>query len=335
MSGHGAICPKCKQGRLSRWRRKSWMRLIPCSKHFACGKCAARFLSIFGGIMKLPLTRLNEAQSVSQANLISSIQSPKKERARRFGKFCKSLTLVIAGLVILALSCFISYQGLGGKAVQRISLRFLQLLPIGSNPQDGLVMSGPKNFPEGELFPDRANLPKPEEHKEAPSVLPDGGKSPPANIPFGVAPSPEQESLASATRSFQIEIKRGESLARIIAQHYPENEQISLVAIILANPEIYKDDFIYSGQVLKLPKLDSTDKTIQLEDNLFYILYGRYYSDTDLKRDTLWLNKKKVRFLVRTTKDSKSRNVNRVILGGYATKEDLEKALQSIKTKYK
>ena len=105
------------------------------------------------------------------------------------------------------------------------------------------------------------------------------------------------------------------------------------MAIILANPEIYKDDFIYSGQVLKLPKLDSTDKSIQLQDNLFYILYGRYYSDADLTKDTLWLNKNKVRYLVRSTKDSKGRNVSRVILGGYETKDDLEKALQSVKTK--
>ena len=333
MSGHGTICPRCKQGRLSRRHRKSWMRFIPRSKHFECGNCAARFLSIFGGIMKLPLTRLKEAQSVSQTALISSIQSPRKEGARRFGKFCKSLTLVTAGLVILALSCFISYQGFGGKAVQQISRRFLQLLSIGSTPQDGLVISDPNNFPEGELFPDRANLPKPKEQKKAPAVLSNRGKSPPANIPFGVAPSPEQESLASATQSFQIEVKRGESLSRIIAQHYPENKQIGLVAIILANPEIYKDDLIYSGQVLKLPKLDSTDKTIQLQDNLFYILYGHYYSDADLKKDTLWLNKKKVRFLVRNTKDSKNRNANLVILGGYEAKDDLEKALQSTKTK--
>ena len=336
MSGHGGICPRCKQGELSRRRhRKFWMRLIPGSKHVECGNCAARFLSIFGGIMILPLIRLKEAQSVSQNDLTSSTQSPRKERSDRFRKFCKSLTLLTAGLVILALGSFISYQGYGRKALQQISHRFLQLLPIGSTPQDGLVISEPKNFPEGELFLDRANLPKPEEQKEAPSVLPDGGKSPPANIPFGVAPSPEQESLASATQPSQIEIKRGESLARILTQHYPENEQIGLVAIILANTEISKNDSIYPGQILKLPKLNSTDKTFQLQDNNYYILYGRYYSDTDFKKHVLWLKKKEVRFLVRNTKDSEGRYVHRVILGGYETKIDLEKALLSIKTKSK
>jgi hypothetical protein len=280
--------------------------------------------------MKLSLTRLKEAQSISQTDQTSSIQSPRKERARRFGKFCKSLTLVAAGLVILALSSFIIYHGFGGKAVQQISRRFLHNV---SYRQDGLVISEPKNLPEGELVSNRTNLPIPEEKKEAPSVLPEEGKSSSANIPAEVAPSPEKESLASAPQSSQIDIKRGKSLARIVAQHCPENEQIGLVAIILANPEIYKDDFIYSGQVLKLPKVSYTDKTIQLQDNLFYILYGSYYLDVNLKMNTLWLNKKKVRFLVRDTKDSEGRNVHRVILGGYETKEELEKVMQSIKTK--
>jgi hypothetical protein len=284
MSGHGAICPRCKQGRLSRRQRKSWMRLIPYSKHFECDNCDARLLSIFGGIMKLPLTRLKEAQSVSQTDLTSSIQSPEKEKARWLEKFCK-LYLVATGLVILALGSFIIYQGFGGKAVQEISRRFLQFLPKGSTPQDGLIISEPKNLPKGELVTNRKNLSKPEEKKDKPSVLPAEGKSPPANIPAEVAPSPEPESLAISTEPSKIEIKKGESLARIIAQHYPENEQIGLVAIILGNPEIYKDDFIYVGQVLKLPKVSSTDKIIQLDDKLFYILYGSYYSDVDFKRD--------------------------------------------------
>ena len=164
--------------------RKTWMRLIPRSKHFECGNCDARFLSIFGGIMKLPLTRLKKAQSVSQTDLICSIQSPGKERARWFGKICKSLTPATASLVILALGCVIIYQGFRGKAMQQISQRFLQLLPEASTPQDGLIISEPKNLPKGELVTNRTNLPKPEEKKEAPSVLPDKGKSPSANIPL-------------------------------------------------------------------------------------------------------------------------------------------------------
>jgi hypothetical protein len=332
MSGYGATCPRCKRGRLCRRQRKSWMRLIPYSKQFECDNCDARLLSIFGGIMKLPLTHLKEAQSVSQTDLTSSIQSPMKERARWLGKFCK-LYLVTTGLVILALSSFIIYQGFGGKAVQEISRRFLYFLPKGSTPQDGLIISEPKNLPKGELVTNRTNLPEPEEKKAAPSVLPEERKPSSANILAEAEPSPEKESLANAPQSSQIDIKRGESLARIVAQHYPENEQIGLVAIILANPEIYKDDLIYFRQVLKLPKVNSIDKTIQLQDNLFYILYGRYYSDVDLKMHTLWLNKKKIRFIVRNTKDSKGRNVHRVILGGYETKEELEKAMQSIKTK--
>jgi hypothetical protein len=284
--------------------------------------------------MEFPLTRLREVEGVLQTDLTSSIQSPRKERARWLGKFIK-LYLGATGLVILALGSFIIYQGFGGKAVQEISRRFLQFLPKGSTPQDGLIISEPKNLPKGELVTNRTNLPKPEEKKDKPSVLPGEGKSPSANIPAEVAPFPEPESLAASTQPSQIKIKKGESLARIIAQHYPKNEQIGLVAIILGNPKISKDDSIYVGQVLKLPKVSETDKIIQLDDNLYYIIYGRYYSDVDLKRDSLWLNKKNIRFMVRNTYDSEGNNVHRVILGGYETKDELEKITQIIKNKSK
>ena len=333
MSGHEHVCPRCKQERVSRRRRKTWMRRLPRSKHYECGNCGHRFLSICGGIIKLPLTRLKKAPDVLPTDSTFSTQSPRQERVHWYGKVRQSLTPVRVSLVILALGGFIIYQGFGGKAWQEISRQYRQFLPITSPPQAGPVIPEPKNSPEGELVSPRTNLPKPEEKQAAPAVLPDQGKSPPENIPAKGAPLPAQEPLASVAQPFQIEIKKGESLGRIIAHYYPGDNQIGLVAIILANPEIYKDDFIYSGQVLKLPKLDSKDKTIQLQDNLFYIFYGSYYSDVDLKRDTLWLKKKQIRFLVRRTKDSKGKNVNRIILGGYETKDDSVKALQSLKTK--
>ena len=82
-----------------------------------------------------------------------------------------------------------------------------------------------------------------------------------------------------------------------------------------------------------MPKLDSKDQTIQLQDNLFYGFYGSYYSAADLKRDTLRLNEKQIRFLIRSTKDPKGKNINRIILGGYETQDDFAKALQTLKTK--
>src|SRR5450759_4791679 len=203
MHSQGTICPRCKQmGVPQRLTRKTWMRRIPCSKHFECGNCEARFLSIFGGIMKLPLTRLRETKGIVQTDLTFSNQSPRKERGPWSGKFRKSLTLVGVSLVILALSSFIIYLGFGGQALQENSRIFLQFLRITSVPQDTLVTSEPKHSPEGELV------------------------------------STKTESLESSAQPSQIKIKKGENLSKIIAQHYPENQQIGLIAILLANPKI-------------------------------------------------------------------------------------------------
>jgi LysM repeat protein len=377
MPGHGIICPRCKEGGVSRYRRKAWMRLLPCSKHFECNNCNARFLSVFGGIMKLPLTRLRKAQDVLQTDLTSSTQSPRQERGRGSGKVRKSLTLVRVSLVLIALSSFIIYLGFGGQAVQENSRKFLQFLRITCVPQGAPVTSEPKHSPEGELVSTKTDLPKPEEKKEAPAIVPDEGKSPVANlpaevapspapeplvstrtdlpkpeekkeapaivpgegkspvasIPAEVAPSPEPESLENSTQPSQIKIKKGETLSKIIGQNYPENQQIGLIAIMLANPEISKDYMIYAGQVIKLPQIDLTDNIIKLQDNFYYGLYGQYYSENDFKKHTLWLDKKSVKFIVRDTKDLAGKNVHLVILGGYEKKEDLKITLQSLKTK--
>jgi len=283
--------------------------------------------------MKLPLTRLREAQGVLQTNLTFSTQSPWKERGNRSGKVRKSLTSVKVSLVLLALGIFIIYQGFGGKAVQEIFPKFPQFLRITSPSQDGLVISEPKNSPEGELVSNRKNLPKPEEKKEAPSVLPDEGKSSIANIRAKSGPSAALESLAISTQPSQIEIKKGESLSIVISKYYPKNQQIGLVAIMLANPEISEDYLIFAGQILKLPQFDPTDKIIKLQNNLCYSLYGRFYSVKELNKSKSWLNKNNIKYLVWNTKDAKKKAIHLVIFGGYEKKDDLKIALQIIKTK--
>jgi hypothetical protein len=44
--GWGAVCPCCFQGEVERGKHRVWMRLIPYSKHFKCGECGAKFLTI-------------------------------------------------------------------------------------------------------------------------------------------------------------------------------------------------------------------------------------------------------------------------------------------------
>jgi hypothetical protein len=82
-----------------------------------------------------------------------------------------------------------------------------------------------------------------------------------------------------------------------------------------------------------LPEINFAQQTIRLENRLLYAIYGIYLSAANLKEDATWLAKKKVHFVVRETKDSRGKTVYRVFLGGYATAEELAKALGDVKRK--
>ena len=81
-----------------------------------------------------------------------------------------------------------------------------------------------------------------------------------------------------------------------------------------------------------MPEINFDNQTIRLENNLFYAIYGTYRSSESLKEDTTWLAKKKVRFVVRNTRDSRGIMEHRVFLGGYPTAEGLEKAFRDVET---
>ena len=42
------VCPACKNMNIQRIKRKTWMRLIPTSRHYECTYCHCRFLRILG-----------------------------------------------------------------------------------------------------------------------------------------------------------------------------------------------------------------------------------------------------------------------------------------------
>jgi general secretion pathway protein A len=187
-----------------------------------------------------------------------------------------------------------------------------------------------------------AKLPGPEREASAvPAAKPPeigAGLSPKplAQEPAGPPPKPQPEELSSSGTSRlpnQTVAQKGENLTAIAARNYPGQQLIGLWGIILANPKIVRDDLIYPGQVLELPKIDFQDKTIQLKDKLFYFPYGRYYSPKDLKNDTAWLSKAKVKFLLLPSKDRRGRSFNRVFIGGYDRVAELQDALQRLKKK--
>jgi hypothetical protein len=132
----------------------------------------------------------------------------------------------------------------------------------------------------------------------------------------------------------QVLVSKGEGLSKIIARHYPQGQERTVLdAVILANPEINRENVILPGQAINLPKVNFKEQTVQLQDGLLYALYGSYYSAASWKGDKLWLEKKGVRFLVRITRDASGRMIHRVFLGGFATLADLQAAQHLLKTK--
>jgi hypothetical protein len=146
--------------------------------------------------------------------------------------------------------------------------------------------------------------------------------------PLSLAPQPSPGHLLPV----QVVARKGESLSKIITRYYPDEEKIGLEAVILANPEIHSDDVIYPDQVINVPRIDFSEQTMQLADQRFYALYGRYYSPQSWTEDQPWLEKNQVKFLVRVTTESTGRMIRRIFIGGYETKEGVEEAKRRLIT---
>ena len=153
--------------------------------------------------------------------------------------------------------------------------------------------------------------------------------------PFGAAPrsSPRPAAPGQVSSASRLVVQAGESLTRIANRNYPENRNLAILAVILANPAVAREDIIHPGQILYLPEINFAKQTIRLQDNLYYAIYGIYLSAENLREDAAWLAKKKIHFVVRDTRDHRGKAVYRVFLGGYATEEELAKALGDVKTK--
>jgi type II secretory pathway predicted ATPase ExeA len=164
---------------------------------------------------------------------------------------------------------------------------------------------------------------KKEEQGKTQDPLPEVGGTPPAPPAPAEVPQAARQLIAQA----------GESLGRIANRSYPANNKLGLVALILANPEIDNENRIFPGQALYLPEINFNKETIRLKDQRFYAVYGLYQSAESLKKDTAWLEKKQVRFVIRDTQGALGMVVHRVFLGGYETEEELTEALKSVNLK--
>jgi hypothetical protein len=186
---------------------------------------------------------------------------------------------------------------------------------------------------QSEIKPESAGEPKlaaeiatkKEEQEKAKGPLPELGGTPPPS------PGPAPAQIPPAAR--QLIAQAGEGLTRIANRSYPANNKLGFAALILANPEIENEDKIFPGQALYLPEINFPKETIRLKDHRFYAVYGLYQSAESLRKDTTWLEKKQVHFVIRDTKGTRGMLVHRVLLGGYETEEELAEALKSVNLK--
>ncbi|MDD3579450.1 MAG: AAA family ATPase [Desulfobacca sp.] len=197
--------------------------------------------------------------------------------------------------------------------------------------------------PTGSLA--RAELSRPEFSSRPGSAATDSSSSPPTVSQDTSKAAPETISAGdtgvkstvsdSTTVNFPepIKVRANDNLTKIASTHYPDDVDLGLEAILLANPETTNEDLIYPGQKLNLPLINPADQTIILREHLFYGAYGRYFSMSSLQKTLSWLSQQGVRYLVVNTKTYQGGITHRVLIGGYENRQDLDKALQRLKAR--
>lgn len=192
---------------------------------------------------------------------------------------------------------------------------------------DPKVLASAGEGPQGGAVPEKAASPG--------MSSPPG---PPPNIaePIGLPAESNASSDGTLKPAFlRREVKRGDTLSIIASQAYRGSEDFGIEAVLLDNPEIKNRDLIHPGQVVFLPRINPNRQTVQLRDNLFYAYYGRYDSADDMKRITSLLGQQGVRYTIIANYSRGGRTSHRILLGGYETVADLQKALDLVKTNKK
>jgi general secretion pathway protein A len=133
--------------------------------------------------------------------------------------------------------------------------------------------------------------------------------------------------------STQIIVEKNNNLTSVARQQYPNDPDLGLVALLLANPQTINEDRISIGQKLILPQINPINKVIQLKEGIFYSYYSRYYSLSSFQQAIADLSKKGVRYQVLNTQNTNGSSSHRIILGAFANMDEVKQAIEKIKTK--
>lgn len=151
-------------------------------------------------------------------------------------------------------------------------------------------------------------------------------------------PAKERTDVASSrtrsTRPWQVEVEQADNLASLAARWFPGQEELGLVALLLANPQYLGENRIPAGQKLNLPVIDADNHTIQLKEGVFYALLGEYPSVHALQKTLSKLSRKDVRYTVMNNETAQKSSSYQVLIGAYGNQEDLDQALFQVNGKF-
>lgn len=252
------------------------------------------------------------------------------------GGFVKTFGLLLAGALLVGLLGYVFYLRYLGPATQTPPL----VAPTQSPPPSAPVAQSPPSAPpapasptpgrpplQADEVPSSPQVPPPPDSAPAPESAP----SPEVARPEAAPPPPpappeaaEPETLKPLTH---VVTPEDGGLLKIVAARYPDEKEVGYDAVILANPQIEDENFIYKGQILILPTIDKNTKIVTLPNKQHFALYQKYFRSPQKDKDLSKLEDLDLRVTVRETTLYGNHQVYRIFLGGYDTKEELQKAI--------
>jgi type II secretory pathway predicted ATPase ExeA len=254
----------------------------------------------------------------------------------------RSLNIIaslVTGVVIAGLAIFILYNNY--VSVPPASP------PLPPAPAQAVPEKAPVAPLEQESNPAPATVPQPqpptqtaEQALPQPEPAPQTPQAPPVPAATGPTPSaatvppvppagePPAEPESGQPTTYKVAPQDG--LLKIVTTYYPDNKDIGYDAVILANPRISNEDYIYPGQTLTLPKVNNSNNIITLGSKEYFKTYGVYYSSAEVARATAKLKELELHFVVRATEIPGEGKIYRVFLGSYDSPEELKKAMAEL-----
>jgi len=182
----------------------------------------------------------------------------------------------------------------------------------------------------------QAKPPLQEEARGGPPGFPSASPQPRKTVPEGEAAGPEPTPLAEPGRRAvepqapEADIHRVTSadrgLLKIVAAHYAADQETGYDAVILANPHIEHEDMIYAGWILVMPQVDKVSKIITLPNKQYYAVFKHASTSSQAEKAAARLRELQLRFTVRETLLHGDYKMYRIYLGGYESREELQRA---------